>query len=159
MGTVILYTSKHGATREIVNELSNKLKTDLVKIDLKETPRPDLSDYETIIIGGPVYAGNISGKLKKLCSENISLLKSKRIGLFLTGMTPSEQLPENIFEKMFGKDLSDTAKVKLHFGGIFNFEKMNFFEKIIVKKVSGIKHTTKSINSENISKFVETIFD
>lgn len=41
----------------------------------------------------------------------------------------------------FSGELLDSAVVSECFGGVFNFIKMNFVERLVVKKVAGVEET------------------
>ena len=57
----------------------------------------------------------------------------------------------------FPSELLEVAEAKGHFGGEFIFDKMNFMEKLIVKKVSKITSNMSNILEDNIYKFAQEI--
>lgn len=61
--------------------------------------------------------------------------------------------------KNFNPELIKIAAAKEHFflGGEFIFDKMNFLEKIIVKKASKITSNKSNILEDNICKFAQTM--
>ena len=64
------------------------------------------------------------------------------------GETAQKQLLE-----AYPEELRRAAKSATIFGGEFDFERMNFLEKIIVKKVANVKITTSKVDHEAIRKF------
>jgi menaquinone-dependent protoporphyrinogen oxidase len=56
-------------------------------------------------------------------------------------------------EKAFPEILRKHATAMDTMGGEFLFDKMNFFQRLIVQKISGIKNTVSRINMEKISIF------
>ena len=53
----------------------------------------------------------------------------------------------------FPKELHEVAKANAYFGGEFNFEKMNFFEKFIIRKISHVKESVSKIDHAAIEQF------
>ena len=65
MSTAIVYISKHGTTRRITHLLKGKSNNSVDLIDLKKVQKPDISIYDTILIGGSIHAGIIQNRVKK----------------------------------------------------------------------------------------------
>ncbi len=59
------------------------------------------------------------------------------------------------FEQAYNHELIEHACATGIFGGEFDFERMNFIEKLIVKKVSKIKESVSRIDKKVISEFIE----
>jgi len=57
------------------------------------------------------------------------------------------------FNNAFPEKLRNRATAKGFFGGEFNFEKMNFIEKAIIKKIAHIEDSMSKINYQNIKTF------
>lgn len=133
--TLIVYATKHGSTEKCANMLSEKLTGQVDLINLKGTKTPDLSEYDSVIVGGSVYIGKIRKEVSGFCSESLDELKEKRLGLFICCMAEGETASEQL-EKVFPQELSNVAKSKASFGGEFRFNKMNAMERFIIKKVT-----------------------
>ena len=70
MKTVIVYASSHGTTAKVANLIREKLDSTSIQIlNLKDKPNIDLSNYETVIIGGSVHAGSIKSEVKKFINK------------------------------------------------------------------------------------------
>ena len=65
------------------------------------------------------------------------------------GDTARKQMEDNLPE-----DLRAHASALGLFGGEFDFEKMNFLEKAIVKKVAGVEKTVSRIDTEAVKTFL-----
>lgn len=156
MNTVIVYASKYGCTEKCAELLSKKLSDKVNIINLKEVNDIDISKYEKIIIGGSIYIGKIQKEVTEFCSKNLDKLKEKRIGLFICGMQEGDIINTEL-NQSFNSALIEIADAKECFGGEFVFDKMNFMEKIIVKKVSKVTSNKSNILEENIHKFAQTM--
>ena len=156
MNTLIVYASKYGCTEKCVELLSKKLNREVDIMNLKKSIDIDISKYEKIIIGGSIYIGRIQKEVTEFCSKNIEELKKKRIGLFICGMQEGDIINTELNEN-FSPALIKIADAKECFGGEFNFDKMTFIEKFIVKKVSKVTSNKSNILEDNIHKFAQAM--
>ena len=146
MKTLIVYSSKYGCTEKCADFLSKELKD-----------KPDiinLSLYNKVIIGGSIYMGKIQKEVSDFCSKNLEVLKEKQIGLFICGMQEGDSINTEINQN-FPKELIEIATVIKHFGGEFDFSKMGFFEKLIVKIVAKASSNKSNILKDNITNFAK----
>jgi len=154
MKTAIIYMSKHGSTEKMVEMLKTKLiDSEIDVINLKEKKSPDISKYADIIIGGSIHVGTIQKRITKLIEKNMNILLNKKIALFLCCMYEDEKRIEQ-FNNSFPEELRNHSSANGLFGGEFVFEKMNFLEKTIVKKVSEYSSTVSKIDEKAIDEFV-----
>lgn len=150
MKTLIVYTSKYGCTAKCAAILAEELGEDVLLANLAEGT-PDLTDYDGIILGAPVYAGNIPGKAKKFLAKNLDQLMQKKVGLFIccgqfeTGL---DQL-----NTAYPKELTDCASAKASFGGAISLEKLNFLLRTMLKKIMKIKESFEYIDRRAITAF------
>lgn len=156
MKTLVVYATTHGCTEKCATILANHLPTDTKPINLKETPHFDLSNFDTIIIGGSIHAGKMQKAVKKFCANNLMELKQKKLGLFICCMEEGEKAKQQ-FKEAFPKELLEQAVAKGYFGGEFNFEKMNFIERSIIKKIAKVDESISKISEENIAEFASKI--
>jgi menaquinone-dependent protoporphyrinogen oxidase len=135
MKFLILFASKYGAAEKCANLLSEKLNGNVTIINLKENKNINLSDYDKIIVGASIYAGSIQAEVKDFCAANSNLLLSKPFALFLSCMSDGEEEIKSYVERSFSNELINHSTVIDSLGYGFNFSKMNFFEKLIIKMV------------------------
>lgn len=154
MNTLIVYASKYGCAEKCANLLSKDLTGNVDLINIKENQIVNLSQYDKVIIGGSMYIGKIQKEVTAFCNKNLEILKEKAIGLFVCGMQEGDALQTEL-NVSFPKELMDIAKSIECFGGEFILDKMNFMEKMIVKKVSKVTSNTSNILEENIHKFTQ----
>lgn len=156
MKTAIIYLSRHGTTEKVAHMICDRLSGDeITLINLKESPEPDLSNFERIVIGTSVYAGDVRKPFKRFCTnENLCLFACKELGLFVCGMEEDEFKQTQELERAFPEQMRRFAKAKAFVGGEFLFDKMGFFEKMIVKKITKISSTVSRINADALDKFI-----
>jgi menaquinone-dependent protoporphyrinogen oxidase len=156
MKTAIIYSSSHGTTEKAAHLLRENLVGEVELINLKKLPNPDMEEYESVIIGSSVHAGSIQGKVKNFIGKNLNVLLAKKIGLFLCCMHEGEEAKKQ-FEKGYPEELRDIAISNGLFGGEFIFSKMNFIERKIIKKISGVTSDVSKLDHDAIKKFADEI--
>ena len=156
MSTLIVFSSKYGYTESCVNILSKEIKDEVTVINLKNTQNINLSKYNKIIIGGPIYMGKIQKEVKEFCLNNLEELKNKKIGLFICGMQKEKIINNQILEN-FPPELINIALITSHFGGDLYYDKMNFFDKIIAKLFEKSYSNKSYILNDNIIYFAEAM--
>lgn len=153
---LIVYMSHHGTTRKVAKQIQEKFGIENAAIvDLEKENIQNLDDYKTIVIGGSIYMGSLQKKIKQFLEENKGILLKKKLGLFICFMNRKNCL--SLFEKAFPADLRNKAIAKGLFGGELIFKELNFFEKFIVRYVSGVKEDVSDLDQHAINEFSETV--
>lgn len=146
MKTVVVYKSHYGTTAQYAKWLAKALGADLferskVKVDT-------LLGYDTIIYGGGLYAGGISGS--SLISKNYNQLKDKKIIIFTVGLAnPADA--NNVSHILKSAEQIFTPEVKeqltfFHLRGGIDYSKLNLVHKVMMAM---LKHMlTKKPESE-----------
>ena len=153
MKKIILFDSKRGTTKEIACQIVSKMNTpsDISAID--RISSKELDSYDIIILGAPAYAGNLRKQTKNFLSENIATLTEKRLLLFSLGLQFNPDEITKQINELFPKELMNHAEMNVFLGGKVDFSKLNFFERLIMKKIlsdNGINNLTKTSCYENL---------
>jgi menaquinone-dependent protoporphyrinogen oxidase len=152
----IFYATTHGCTEKCALKLKAGLSGEIELFNIKKNPKIQIESYDTILIGGSIHAGRIQKSVQKFCTKHLDLLLRKKIGLFICCMEKGEKAEEQL-KNAFPQELLNHAKIRGCFGGAFDFEKMNFIEKAIIKKVANIDQSISNISEESIQKFITEI--
>ena len=159
MSILVVYATQYGCTEKCANTLSENLRDDdnstVSVVNLRNKQKIALSDYDTVIIGGPITAGKINSRVKKFCEGNLSELVKKKIGLFICGAA-AEQAQKELADN-FPQELLNITAAKGYFGYEFNLEKMNFAMKAIIKKISKVDKSVSNILEDNIKEFAASM--
>ena len=103
--------------------------------------------------------GQIQKNMKEFCASNVTLLKEKRLGLFLCCGLPEKF--EQAMKDAFPEELLKKAIAKECFGGELRTEKMNLVHKIIaiLMKKAAAKEGKEPIKQmpQNIAKLAAII--
>jgi menaquinone-dependent protoporphyrinogen oxidase len=152
MKTLIVYASNHGCTESIAKEMKNNLGENAVLINLKRNKLHSVEEFHRVIIGGSIHAGQIQKQIKQFCSENLNALLLKETGLFICCIEQGEAADKQLTDA-FPAKLLNSAKSTAIFRGKFDFSRMNFIERMMVRKVSGVKQNTSKIDFEAVRQF------
>lgn len=152
MKSIVLYRSKYGSTKSYAQWIAEALSCEAK--DAKNVKVDELSEYDTIILGGGLYAEIIAGV--SLITKNIEKLQGKKLIVYTTGITPMdcrEYYDGMVIEKNFKGYIKDKVKV------------FNFPGKMLMSELSLVHRTAlkslKSIMSkkENPSKMEKLLID
>jgi len=113
MRTLILYSTKSGASRECAELLATKIADCSICDIAKNTP--DIGGYDTLIVGSGVRMGKLYKPAKNFIDKNIGMLLSKNTAFYLCN-SYSDTL-QKVIENNIPKKLIDTAICIKSFGG------------------------------------------
>ncbi|MCK4537358.1 MAG: flavodoxin domain-containing protein [Candidatus Krumholzibacteria bacterium] len=156
MKVIIIYMTRHGCAEKAAKMLKDRLGEGAETVNLKKSGPIQLENYDTVIIGGSIHVGQMQRKVKKFCEKNREILGRKNLGLYLCCMEEGEKAREQ-FDAAFDTDLRSHATAQGLFGGEFDFSRMNFLEKKVIKKVADITESVSKIDESKIVRFVESI--
>lgn len=153
MKTLIVYCSSQGTTEKAVSVLCENIEGEVLAVDLKRDKILfDLEDYDGVIIGGSIHAGEIQRKIKQFIKQHHDELLEKEVGLFLCCIRDGDIAVEQ-FNRAFPQDLRKNSVAMGLFGGEFLVSKMNFFERQVVKKVDSVIKDESHLNLNAIMEF------
>jgi len=159
MKIAIIFASKYGTTEKVAGLIAEKLNgsNEVTLIPLKDHSHPDISGFEFVILGTPVYAGQANKKMKAFCATNETVLLQKKTGLFVCGMEIEPSKRDKELEDAYPIALRNEAKAVGFLGGAFLFEQMNFAERFIIKKIAKTDKTVHRILTDAIDDFIKKI--
>lgn len=125
---IILYQSKYGATKKYAQWLQEETGYDCM--ETKRATVKSVQDYDTIILGGGVYASGIAGL--SFLKKNISNLMDKNIIVFCVGASPYDEGAINQIRDLHFKGA--LSKVPLFYcRGAWDEDVMSFFDRTLCK--------------------------
>lgn len=141
MDTVVVYKSKTGYTKQYAQWIAEELRADI--FEAKGVKPELLQNYNTIIYGGGLCASSIGGV--KLIKENLKSLKDKKIIIFATGMSVGKESEiEGWIKHNFNEEESKQIRF-FYFRGGFDFSKLSFGNKILMKMFKTMLKKQKDI--------------
>jgi len=126
MSGIILYQSKYGATKRYADWLAEE--TGFPCVETRKAKIGEVKEYDTIILGGGIYASGIAGL--PFLKKHIDELKEKKIIIFCVGASPYE---EEAVKQVIEHNLKDTlAGIPCFYcRGAWNMGMMSFRDKAL----------------------------
>jgi menaquinone-dependent protoporphyrinogen oxidase len=156
VNTAIVYTTKHGTTAEVAARIAEAL-GGAALIDLAVTPAPDLSGFDAVVVGGPVYAGQPAKPLKAFVTAQAATLLSKPLAVFVCGMEPDPAKRAAEIAAAFPEALRDHAVGTWFAGGQFLFDRLGCLERAIVKRIAHTSESVHAIDDEAIADLARAL--
>lgn len=157
MNVLIAYASKTGATAKCAKILK-ALVDDSTLCDLTKE-KPDLSQYNCVIVGGSIRMGVLHKATKNFIVKNKETLMRKKCAFFICNCFVDQAntyLKKNIPEELLKKAIAAGS-----FGGEMTLEDQKGFDKLVTKLVAkrGARTGKAKLHtsSEAINKFAEKI--
>jgi len=128
MKTVVLYKSATGFTKKYAEWIADELSADIYpasKVNLR-----NLLPYDCIVFGGRIHAEGIDGI--SLIKKNFDQLKGKRLIVFATGATPTNEVD---LQELINKNLTIPQQNPVdfyYFRGGFNFKALPVLDKFMM---------------------------
>jgi len=157
MKGIIIYATRHGCTEKAVKLLQKKLPDGIESVNIGKEKAPDLSLYDTVIFGGPIYVGKTLKPLTDYIQRNLDVLKKKKVALFLCAGEQDLQRTDALFAGAFPEELCKISFAREFFGGELYWEKLDFMTKLILRLVKGINGGYSRLSEEKIKKFASDV--
>jgi menaquinone-dependent protoporphyrinogen IX oxidase len=129
MKTLVVYWSKTGFVKKYAEWIAEEMGADL--ISGKEIKAEKMMGYDNLVFGGSLYAVGINGA--DFVKKNLKQMADKKIAVFAVGASPARK---EIIEEVKNKNFSSEEQQHFEFfylRGGFNFEKLGFKDKILMK--------------------------
>lgn len=147
MKTVIVYDTKKGCTKKCAEFLHEKLpSSELFNV---QTFDRSFETYDSVILLSPIYIGQVRKGIKKLIEAHHSALLQRPLSIALCGMN-KDGLDETI-QLSFDEKIREHASIHL-VGGAYYFDKLNFLEKMVVKKIAKVSQSQENINYDILER-------
>lgn len=153
MKGIIIYATKYGCTEKAVRLLQSRIPGDIKAVNVAKDKAPDLSLFDTVIIGGPIYIGKMYKVLSDYMRKNCEVLKRKRLALFICAGEEDAAIIEKQFVSAFPEELYKRAAIREVFGGELHLDRLDFGTKLMLRIVKGIKEGYSRLSESKIDRF------
>lgn len=128
MRGIILFQSKYGATKKYTDWLIKA--TDFDCVETKKADIKKVMDYDTIILGGGIYASGIAGL--SFLQKNYDKLQSKKMVIFCVGASPYD---EKAIKQMRAHNLKENLRdiPCFYCRGAWDEDSMTFVDRTLCK--------------------------
>ncbi len=156
MKTILIYQSKTGCTEDCALFIQSKV-DNIDVVNLKKAKIVNIEAYDRVIIGSSIYVGGPLKYIRKYCAGNEQKLLNKDLFLYFLGASKNYEEVEKGLKKTIPQKLIEHAKAISFFGGEIRFDKLNFFERVIMKKIKKENNLSPTINYKAIDEFIKMI--
>lgn len=135
MNTLILYATKTTTTEKCAQKIKTATGNEAIKIvNIADSKRIDISDYDQIVIGTGLYMGKIHKLIKRFINKNSEMLLSKKLHFYICGLGGGEEsLPA--FNNDVANDLRLHATQIKYLGNEIHYELMNPIYRFVIKQI------------------------
>ena len=153
--TLIVFASEHGTVEKCARRLFQLLdgKVDMCNLNDRNS-FPDVSTYDSVIIGGSIRSGAIQESVAFFCAENLDILRKKRLGLFINCMY-SDEVAQQQLDLAYPEELNKSAIVRDYFGGEIQKSKLSFWERIVMTQMIEKDDLVLALSNEKIENFAK----
>lgn len=129
---IVVYQSKYGATEKYAHWIAQALHAPMA--EKKKINQKQLSQFDTVIYGGGLYAGGVGGI--DLITRNFEALSTKNLILFTCGLADPAQ-PENVkhirqsLSKVLTPKMEEKIKV-FHLRGGIDYAKLSVLHRVMM---------------------------
>jgi menaquinone-dependent protoporphyrinogen oxidase len=139
MKVLIAVVSKHGSTREIAQAISEELQAANIAVDILNLAKGEIADvenYDAVLLGSAIYAGNWLPEAKKFAQKHQDELSSLPVWLFSSGPLGADNpQPQDDPEKL-SLSLGQVKAREHHvFAGKLDSAELGLAERVMVKMV------------------------
>jgi menaquinone-dependent protoporphyrinogen oxidase len=138
---LVAYASKYGGTAEIAKRIGQVISDAGLSIDVLEVEKvKGLGHYKAVVLGSALYMGRWRREAARFLKINEEVLEGQMVWLFSSGPTDKGDPLELVEGLYLPKGLQPVAdrigpEDIVIFHGVAALEKMNFFERWIMKKI------------------------
>jgi len=127
---------------------------DVVVLDLADGT-PDLTPFDLVVLGTPIYAGQPLPAMRDLIRTGIP--DTARLGLFVIGMVPDAEGRVRELANAYPEELRERATAVGFLGGRLRFSRMNRFERFVVTRMAKTRTDVDAIEEDALSRFVSEL--
>jgi menaquinone-dependent protoporphyrinogen oxidase len=154
MKTLIAFATRYGTSEACAHSLADIIGQDTSVMNLRRNrledgSRPDLLEYDAIIIGGPIYAGKVMREVPAFCEANRSILEAKAVGLYICCLYEGEQAEAELTES-FPAWLNAHAAGRYALGGAVSISQLSIVDRFLMRKIAGTEKDLNTVKNERI---------
>ncbi len=152
---IVIYKTKYGSTKIYADWIAEELGCSAV--NAKDIKIDDLTQYDTVIYGGGLYAEIINGVT--LITKNIEKLCGKKIIIYTTGITPldvREYYDGEVLQKNFKNGVPEGIKI-FNFLGKMILDELSFPHRAALKALKKLMSSKE--NPSDMEKLLIELCD
>jgi len=165
MKTLIAYATKYGTAKKCAEKIAQHLPMGADLLRIEKGVQIDLSAYDLVVIGTPIYMGRPRKEIKPFCKKHMDALLARRVALYMCCIQDQEQSVNDQFALAFPQALRQHALAMALLGGEVHPEKLGFLDGLIMKMVTASQpkelraKPVSTLSDERFARFAEVLVD
>lgn len=155
MGTLIAYSSRYGTSEKVAALLAERLSGDVRVQHIIEEPNVTWETVDHVIVGSSIRMGTIQDEMKEWLTLHEAHLMEHPLALYLCAGTPTESERICELEKAYRDTLREHAYFVEIVGSGYDFERMGFLDKAIVRMMTKQKESSLQLDDAKLNQLVE----
>ena len=157
MQVLILYGSKTGTTETCAMKIKEEMQGhDVTVVNLKKRFKGELSNYDAVIVGTPLYMGKMSHHVERFYHEYGQAILNSKLHLFVCGLARGEEGVE-LLKKQVPPKIFEHATQARQLGGDVHVDRLNPIYKFIMNKILAESKPELGLLDEEIKTFASNI--
>lgn len=138
MKVLVTAASRHGATREIGQEMVAQLNAEGLTAEFME-PKDitSVQDYDAVVIGSAIYVGQWMAEARDLITRFTPDLQNKSVWLFSSGLSDTPSKEANATPALLARMKSVQAIEHKHFAGKLDVIQLSLAERAAIMAARG----------------------
>ncbi len=155
MKTIIIYSTKHGFTKTVAEQLNKMINDSVQLFDTNEVTYEIISDAEKIIFGSSVYSGKLRRDMVDLINTYKTDLVEKTIGMYVCSV--NEFKTTSYLEQSLSKGFINHLSSVVYAGYGVDFDQMKLFEKMAIRTIIKKENMDTGIKVEALEQLVKKL--
>lgn len=156
MKTLIAYASKYGTTRRSAETIAGRLSGEVDLVDIRRTRELSFEEYDSVVVGGPIYAGKVMGIVPAFCEKNREKLLARTVGLFVCCLYGGETALSEL-DEAFPPWLNAHAVIRRPVGGAIEFSRLKPIDRYLARKVARMTGDIDTVRDEELSAIAAAV--
>ena len=155
MGTLIAYSSRYGTSEKVAALLAERQSGDVRVQNIIEEPNATWKMVDHVIVGCSIRMGTIQDEMKEWLALHEAHLLEHPLALYLCAGTPTESERIRELEEAYRESLREHAYFVEVVGSGYDFERMGFLDKAIVRMMAKQKESSLQLDDAKLNQLVE----
>lgn len=150
----LFYASKYGFTKKVITMINNQCNQPSMIVDLDDKDQ-DIDSIlmlsDKIVVGGPIYNGEILKSVTDFLVDYKDELLQKDLVLFISALQRKEIIQIEM-DQNFPLALLDHAKLVTCLGGALDYDSLSWIDRVITTKSLKISKNMEKLEQHSINQ-------
>lgn len=156
---IVVYGTGEGQTAKVAERLATVLSDrghDAKAVDVTDDSRPDVADFDAVLVGASIHAGKHQSAVKRFATEAREALSNRPSGFFqvsLSSATDEGQEQAAGYVENFVEETGWTPDRIGQFGGALAYSRYGFLKRLFMTQI--VKRTMPDVSTSEDVEFTD----